>query len=193
MTPQQILAEHLQKSSDVRNESEKEGEKKNLSAFHKQKSESHKPNMRDNKKREGENLVMIATKSKMRDVRKNPDQVLIILVCKDTLLSANDLTSVPSVVAHVLQEYEEVFPEKTPAGLPPLRGIEHQIDFIPGAALPNRLAYHTNPEETKEIQRQVQALLDKGYVRESLSPCAVPVVLVPKKMVHEGCVQIVGL
>jgi len=33
MTPQQILAEHLQKNSEVRNESGKEGEKKNLSAF----------------------------------------------------------------------------------------------------------------------------------------------------------------
>ena len=33
----------------------------------------------------------------------------------------------------------------------------------------------------KEIQRQVQKLLDKGYVRESLSPCVVPVILVPKK------------
>jgi hypothetical protein len=181
MTPQQILAEHLQKSSNVRNESGKEGEKKNSSALHKSVSESHKLNMRENKKREGENLVMMATKSEMRDVRKNPDQVLIILVCKDTLLSANDLTSVPSVVARVLQEYEDVFPEETPAGLPPLRGIEHQIDLIPGAALPNRPAYRTNPEETKEIQRQVQALLDKGYVRESLSPCAVPVILVPKK------------
>jgi len=62
-----------------------------------------------------------------------------------------------------------------------LRGIEHQIDLIPGAALPNRPAYCTNPEETKEIQRQVQALLDKGYVHESLSPCAVPMILVPKK------------
>jgi hypothetical protein len=66
-------------------------------------------------------------------------------------------------------------------GLPPLRGIEHQIDLIPGASLPNRAAYRTNPEETKEIQRQVQELLDKGYVRESLSPCAVLVILVPKK------------
>ena len=72
MTPQQILAEHMQKSSDVRNESEK-GEKKNSSAFHKSMSESHKPNLRDNKKREGENLMMIDTKSKMRDVRKKPD------------------------------------------------------------------------------------------------------------------------
>ena len=59
-----------------------------------------------------------------------------------------------------------------------MRGIEHEIDLIPGASLPNRAPY---PEETKEIQRQVQELLDKGYVRESLSPCAVLVILVPKK------------
>jgi hypothetical protein len=49
----------------------------------------------------------------------------------------------------------------------------------------------TNPEETKEIQRQVQELLDNGYVRESLSPCAIPVILVPKKMVLGVCVLIV--
>jgi hypothetical protein len=47
--------------------------------------------------------------------------------------------------------------------------------------LPNRAAYRSNPEETKEIQRQVQELLDNGYVRESLSLCVVPVILVPKK------------
>jgi hypothetical protein len=41
--------------------------------------------------------------------------------------------------------------------------------------------YRTNPEETKEIQRQVQELLNNGYVCESLSPCVVPVILVPKK------------
>jgi hypothetical protein len=47
--------------------------------------------------------------------------------------------------------------------------------------LPNRAAYRTNAEEMKEIQRQVQELLDNGYVRESLSPCVVPVILIPKK------------
>jgi hypothetical protein len=47
--------------------------------------------------------------------------------------------------------------------------------------LPNRAPYKTNPKETKEIQRQVQELLEKGYVCESLSPCAVSVILVPKK------------
>jgi len=124
---------------------------------------------------------MLATKSELREVRKNPNQVLFVLVCKDILISPNDITSLPSVISHLLQDYKDVFPEEIPAGLPPLRGIEHQIDLIPGAALPKRPPYRTNPEETKEIQRQVQALLDKGYVRESLSPCAVTVILVPKK------------
>ncbi|XP_066162124.1 uncharacterized protein [Oryza sativa Japonica Group] len=59
------------------------------------------------------------------------------------------------------KEYEDVFPAEIPLGLPPMRGIEHQIDLIPGASLPNRAAYRTNPEETKEIQRQVQDLLDR--------------------------------
>ncbi|XP_058006770.1 uncharacterized protein LOC131182138 [Hevea brasiliensis] len=79
------------------------------------------------------------------------------------------------------QEYEDVFPNELPPGLPPIRGIEHQIDLVPGAQIPNRPAYRTNPKETKELQRQVEELMEKGYVRESMSPCAVPVLLVPKK------------
>ncbi|KAH9780480.1 hypothetical protein KPL71_008094 [Citrus sinensis] len=79
------------------------------------------------------------------------------------------------------KEYEDVFPEETPHGLPPIRGSEHHIDFVPGAAIPNRPAYRSNPEETKELQRQVNELMEKGYVRESMSPCALLVLLVPKK------------
>jgi hypothetical protein len=52
---------------------------------------------------------------------------------------------------------------------------------ICGATFPNHASYRTNPDETKAIQKQVQALLDKGYIRVSLSPCVVPVILVPKK------------
>ena len=124
---------------------------------------------------------MLATKSDINEFNASTS-VAYALVCKDALISNEDMQrSLPPAVANVLQEYSDVFPSEIPAGLPPIRGIEHQIDLIPGASLPNRAPYRTNPEETKEIQRQVQELLDKGYVRESLSPCAVPVILVPKK------------
>jgi hypothetical protein len=74
-----------------------------------------------------------------------------------------------------------VFPDELPKRLPPIREIEHQIHLVPGASLPNRPPYRCNPEEAKDIQRQVVELLEKGYVRESLSPCFVPTLLVPKK------------
>jgi len=38
-----------------------------------------------------------------------------------------------------------------------------------------------NPKYNKENRKQVQELLDKGLIRESLSPCAVPTVLASKK------------
>jgi hypothetical protein len=47
--------------------------------------------------------------------------------------------------------------------------------------LPNRAPYRTNPKESKEIQCQVQELLEKAYVHEPHSPCVVPVILIPKK------------
>jgi hypothetical protein len=115
-------------------------------------------------------------------VSTNVDVSFHALVCRQVLFSLEDITTpLPHVITNLLQEFKDIFPAGIPSGLPPLRGIEHQIDLIPGASLPNRATYRTNPEETKEIQRQVQELLDNGYVRESLSLCVVPVILVPKK------------
>jgi len=103
-------------------------------------------------------------------------------VCKEALFSFKDVPfSLTPPVTNILQEFTDVFPRDMPPGLPPIRGIEHQIDLIPGASLPNRAPYRTNPEETKEIMRQVQELLNKGYICESLSPCVVPIISVLKK------------
>jgi len=81
----------------------------------------------------------------------------------------------------LIKEFKDVFPQDLPPSPPPKKGIEHQIDLIPRAHLPNKPAYRCNPVETKELQRQVQELIDRGYVRESMSPCSVPALLVLKK------------
>ena len=124
--------------------------------------------------------VLIATKREMREVQGNPSMAHYVLICKGLAQDTNNLSTIPSSLLSLLKEFQDVFPDELPHGLPPHRGIEHRIDLIPGAPLPNRAAYRTNPEETKEIERQIQDLRDKGYIRESLSPCAVPVILVPK-------------
>ena len=105
-----------------------------------------------------------------------------MLLCKGLNMLSEELrATLPPHILSLIEEYKDVFPEDITAGLPPIRGIEHQIDLIPGASLPNRPAYRMNPTETQEVQSQVRELLDKGYIRESLSPSVVPVLLVPKK------------
>jgi hypothetical protein len=52
------------------------------------------------------------------------------------VVSNNDNHVVPSFFSFMLDRYKDVFPLETPKGLPPIRGIEHQIDFIPGSSIP---------------------------------------------------------
>ena len=47
--------------------------------------------------------------------------------------------------------------------------------------MPYKAGYRMGSEETKKTQKQVDKLLRKGWVRESLSPCVVPVILDSEK------------
>ncbi|WVZ70922.1 hypothetical protein U9M48_019551 [Paspalum notatum var. saurae] len=122
--------------------------------------------------------VLLATRADFADLC-DTHLPCYALVCSNMLVSLDDPLPlyIPPAVSNLLQEYADVFPKDLPPGLPPLRGIEHQIDLIPGAQLPNRAPYRTNPDETKEIRRQVRALLDKGYI----PLVRFLVLLVPKK------------
>jgi len=62
-----------------------------------------------------------------------------------------------------------------------MRDIKHVIDLVLGSTLPNLPHYHMNPAEHVELQRQVEELLKRGSVRNSISPCAILALLAPKK------------
>ncbi|XP_021979214.1 uncharacterized protein LOC110875326 [Helianthus annuus] len=97
------------------------------------------------------------------------------------VLEENETTvDIPVPLRPLVDEFLDVFPEDIPAGLPLMRDIQHCIDFVPGANIPHKPAYRMNPKEFSELHRQVLDLLEKGLIRESMSPCAVPSLLVPK-------------
>ncbi|TYJ97514.1 ty3-gypsy retrotransposon protein [Cucumis melo var. makuwa] len=80
----------------------------------------------------------------------------------------------------VVREYPDVFPDELP-GLPPPREIDFTIELEPGTAPISRVSYRMAPAELKELKVQLEKLLDKGFIRPSVSPWGAPVLFVKKK------------
>ncbi|KAL0546391.1 hypothetical protein IC582_016299 [Cucumis melo] len=80
----------------------------------------------------------------------------------------------------VVRDYPDVFPEELP-GLPPHREVEFAIELEPGTVPISRAPYRMAPAELKELKVQLQELLDKGFIRPSVSPWGAPVLFVKKK------------
>src|SRR3954466_2848521 len=181
MSPEQIVKDDHARASKAKQEKNKSENEIAAKEFEQQHKTNSKPSPTVSNEIKMTSPTLLATKVDISDLDVS-QYVCYAFVCKEAVFSFEELPpSLPSVVTDLLQEFLDVFPQDVPPGLPPIRGIEHQIDLIPDASLPNRAPYRTNPEETKQIQGPVQELLDKGYIRDSLSPCVVPVILVPKK------------
>ncbi|KAL0534150.1 hypothetical protein IC582_028434 [Cucumis melo] len=80
----------------------------------------------------------------------------------------------------VVRDYPDVFPEELP-GLPLHREVEFAIELEPGTVPISRAPYRMAPAELKELIVQLQELLDKGFIRPSVSPWGAPVLFVKKK------------
>ena len=84
-------------------------------------------------------------------------------------------------VRYLLEEFRDVFPDDLPAGLPPARAIDHRIELMPGSAPTSRPTYRMSMTELDELKKQLQELVDHGFVQPSKSPYGAPVLFVKKK------------
>ena len=65
------------------------------------------------------------------------------------------------IMKQILEEFQDVISEEILHDLPPLSDIHHHVDLILGVVLPNKTAYKMNPKKHKELQRQVDELVEK--------------------------------
>ncbi|KAA0041705.1 uncharacterized protein E5676_scaffold594G00420 [Cucumis melo var. makuwa] len=72
---------------------------------------------------------------------------------------------VPKDILCVLEKYRDVMPDSLPKSLPPRRMIDHEIELVLGAKPPTKNAYHMVPPELAELQKQLDELLNAGFIR----------------------------
>ncbi|XP_028752441.1 uncharacterized protein LOC114712139 [Neltuma alba] len=80
----------------------------------------------------------------------------------------------------VVKEFLEVFPIEV-FGLPPKREVEFSIELMPGTTPISKARYRMSPSELVELKKQMEELLQKGFIRPSVSPWGSPVLFVRKK------------
>jgi hypothetical protein len=95
-------------------------------------------------------------------------------------LSVDDKESNPIEAIRIVSEFLDVFPEEL-RGMPPERKVEFAIELIPGTARISKRAYRVSGLELVELKKQIDELLEKGYIRPSTSPWAALVLFVEKK------------
>jgi hypothetical protein len=86
-----------------------------------------------------------------------------------------DLASIP-----VVCEFPDVFPEDLPSQ-PSDREVEFTIELEPGTAPISRRPYHMAPKQLAEMKKQLEELLEKGFIRPSSSPWGCPAIFVKNK------------
>ena len=73
-----------------------------------------------------------------------------------------------------------MFPEEL-SGLPPEREVDLSVEILPRTIPISKEPYRMALKELKELKIQLQELLDKGFIRSSVSPWGAPILFVKKK------------
>ncbi|GBG85487.1 hypothetical protein CBR_g40126 [Chara braunii] len=108
---------------------------------------------------------------------KLEEEVFVVYV-RPVTEAKEEVTSTDPAIAKLLEEFKDLTESST--GVVP-RSIQHRIEIEPGSRTPKGAVYRMSPRELEELRKQLDELLEKGWIRPSSSPFGAPVLFVPKK------------
>lgn len=82
----------------------------------------------------------------------------------------------------IVREFTDVFSEEL-SSFPPVRELDFVIEVVPRTALKSMAPYIMAPLELKELKSQLQELLDRGFIRPSVSPWGALSYLLKRKII----------
>jgi hypothetical protein len=103
------------------------------------------------------------------------DALVFLLMASLSVESQAVIADLPMVC-----NFPEVFPDEIPSA-PPEREVEFTIDLVPGTRPISMAPYRMSASELAELKSQLEDLLERKFVRPSVSPWGAPVLLVKKK------------
>ncbi|XP_074301457.1 uncharacterized protein LOC141632847 [Silene latifolia] len=89
---------------------------------------------------------------------------LILCHVWDTHMEEPSAADIPAV-----SEFGDVFPNEIP-GLPSKRDIDFSVELKPGTGPISKARCRMGPKDLEELKKQLKELLNKGYIRPSVSP-----------------------
>ncbi|GJS99980.1 putative nucleotidyltransferase, ribonuclease H [Tanacetum coccineum] len=98
-----------------------------------------------------------------------------IISCQNKLIRIRTLSGGETFIyGELVREFPDIFPEELP-GILPHRQVEFRFDFIPRSTPIVKTPYRLAPFEMQELMKQLQELLDKGFILPSTSSWGAPV------------------
>jgi hypothetical protein len=88
-------------------------------------------------KKENSSFLTITNNEHELEKALKVSQTIFPIVIKGLLAAEKQEEELPEEIWELLKEFKELISDDVPNELPPMRDIQHQIDFIPGASLPN--------------------------------------------------------
>ena len=118
-----------------------------------------------------------------KGIKRGEPSYVAMPICKE----GTGLELVPEGICKVLEEFTDVMPNQLPKVLPPRRSVDHEIELLPGVKPPAKGPYRMAPPELAELRKQLDELLQAGFIRPSKAPFGAPILFQRK---HDGSLRL---